>query len=172
MLLTITPVSPRGEARPVPDEETIQAWKQAFGRRVREFRNARGMKQDALAGALHYSSRTSISHIERGREDPPLTKILACAQELGVQPHELFLEEPQEEAMAALANHVPPLLRHLLALWQTLAQEDREMLVGYGEVLQRGDAEIRQSVYNQLRVLHRALRAGGTLSEANETSAK
>src|ERR671931_1604300 len=108
MLLTITPVSPRGEARPVPDEETIQAWKQAFGRRVREFRNARGMKQDALAGALHYRSRTSISHIERGREDPPLTKILACAQELGVHPQELFLREPHQEAVAAVADQLPP----------------------------------------------------------------
>ena len=55
------------------------------------------MKQDTLADALHYSSRTSISHIERGREDPPLTKILACALELGVHPHELFLEEPHED---------------------------------------------------------------------------
>jgi transcriptional regulator with XRE-family HTH domain len=172
MLLTITSVSPRGEARPVPAEETIQAWKQAFGRRVRRLRKARGIKQDTLAVALHYSSRTSISHIERGREDPPFTKILVYAQELGVQLHELFLEEPQEKAMVALANHVPPLLRHLLAIWQSVAAEDREMVVGYGEVLQRGDAEIRQSVYNQLRVLHQALRAGGALSEANETSAK
>jgi hypothetical protein len=108
---------------------------------------------------------------ESGREDPPLTKILACAAELGVHPHELFLEAPHEDAMAALADQVPPLLRHLLAIWQTFAEEDREMLVGYGEVLQRGDTEIRQSVYNQLRVLRRALRAGGASSEASDTLA-
>jgi transcriptional regulator with XRE-family HTH domain len=145
----------------VQAQERIQAWRQAFGRRVRGLRQARGMKQDTLAEALHYSSRTSISHIERGREDPPLTKVLACALELGVHPHELFLEEPHEDAMAALADQVPPLLRHLLALWQTLAEDDREMLVGYGEVLHRGDAEIRRSMIEQLRLLRRALRTGG-----------
>lgn len=142
-------------------QERIQAWRQAFGRRVRGLRQARGMKQDTLAEALHYSSRTSISHIERGREDPPLTKVLACALELGVHPHELFLEEPHEDAMAALADQVPPLLRHLLALWQSLAEDDREMLVGYGEVLHRGDAEIRRSMSEQLRLLRRVLRTGG-----------
>jgi hypothetical protein len=78
-----------------------------------------------------------------------------------VHPHELFLEEPHEDALAALADQVPPLLRHLLALWQTLAEDDREMLVGYGEVLQHGDAEIRRSMSEQLRLLHRALRPGG-----------
>lgn len=142
-------------------QERIQAWRQAFGRRVRGLRQARGMKQDTLAEALHYSSRTSISHIERGREDPPLTKVLACALELGVHPHELFLEEPHEDAMAVLADQVPPLLRHLLALWQSLAEDDREMLVGYGEVLHRGDAEIRRSMSEQLRLLRRVLRTGG-----------
>jgi transcriptional regulator with XRE-family HTH domain len=145
----------------VHDQESIQAWRQAFGRRVRGLRKARGMKQDTLADALHYSSRTSISHIERGREDPPLTKILACALELGVHPHELFLEEPHEDAMAALADQVPPLLRHLLTLWRTLAEEDREALVGYGQILRGGDAEIRRSVHDQLLVLRRALHAGG-----------
>jgi transcriptional regulator with XRE-family HTH domain len=151
----------------VQDQPLIQAWRQAFGRRVRGLRQARRMKQDTLAEALSYSSRTSISHIERGREDPPLTKILACAMELGVHPHELFLEEPHEDALAALADQVPPLLRHLLAIWQTLAEEDREVLVGYGEILQRGDTEIRRSVDDQLLVLRRALHAGGTSSEAN-----
>jgi transcriptional regulator with XRE-family HTH domain len=145
----------------VQAQERIQAWRQAFGRRVRGLRQARGMKQDTLAEALHYSSRTSISHIERGREDPPLTKVLACALELGVHPHELFLEEPHEDAMAALADQVPPRLRHLLALWPTLAEDDREMLVGYGEVLHRGDAELRRSMSAQLRLLRRVLRPGG-----------
>jgi transcriptional regulator with XRE-family HTH domain len=150
------------------DREHIQAWKQAFGHRVRELRRARGIKQDTLAEALNYSSRTSISHSERGREDPPLTKILACASELEVQPHELFLEEPHEDAMAALADQVPPLLPHLLAIWQTLAEEDREVLVGYAEILRRGNAETRRFVHDHLLVLHRALRAGSASSEAND----
>jgi transcriptional regulator with XRE-family HTH domain len=152
----------------VRDLEIIRAWKRAFGRRVRGLRQAQRMKQDTLAEALHYSSRTSISHIERGREDPPLTKILACAAELGVHPHELFLEEPHEDSLAALADQVPPLLRHLLTLWQTLAEEDREVLVGYGHVLRRGDAEIRRFLHEHLRVLRRALHTGGIPSEANE----
>lgn len=150
------------------DEETIQAWKQAFGRRVREFRNARGMKQDALAGALHYSSRTSISHIERGREDPPLTKILACAKELGVHPHELFLREPQQEDVAAVADQLPPPLRQLLAIWETLAEEDRGTVMGYAEVLQHGDAELRQGARAHLRVLRRAMRHRGGAEDSSE----
>ena len=144
----------------MPDEETIQAWKQAFGRRVREFRNARGMKQDVLAGALHYRSRTSISHIERGREDPPLTTILACAQELGVHPQELFLREPHQEA-AAVADQLLPPLRQLLAIWETLAEEEQGTLMGYAEVLQHGDAELRQAARAHLRVLRRAMRHRG-----------
>jgi hypothetical protein len=43
----------------------------------------------------------------------------------------------------------------------TLAEDDREMLVGYGDILSRGDADIRRSVVEQLRLLRRALRAGG-----------
>jgi transcriptional regulator with XRE-family HTH domain len=168
MLLTITSAPRRGEAWCVHDEETIQAWKQAFGRRVRGLRKARGIKQDTLAVALHYSSRTSISHIERGREDPPLTKILACAKELGVQPHELFLREPHEEAVAAVADQLPPLLRHLLAIWQTLAEEDRGALMGYAEVLQRGDAELRQSARAHLRVLRRAMHEQGGADDSSE----
>ena len=150
------------------DQERIRVWRQAFGRRVRGLRRARGLKQDTLAEALHYSSRTSISHIERGREDPPLTKILACAAELGVHPHELFLEEPQEDAMAALADQLPPRLRYLLAIWQTLADDDRAVLVGYGEILRRGDGEISRSVSDHLLVLRRALRVGGTSSEVDD----
>jgi transcriptional regulator with XRE-family HTH domain len=152
----------------VHDEETIEAWKRAFGRRVRGLRQARGMKQDALADALHYRSRTSVSHIERGREDPPLTKILACAKELGVQPHELFLREPHEEAVAAVADQLPPPLRQLLAIWQTLAQADLGMLMGYAEVLQHGDAELRQSAHAHLRVLRRAMRKRGREDDSSE----
>jgi transcriptional regulator with XRE-family HTH domain len=152
----------------VHDEETIQAWKQAFGRRVRGLRKARGMKQDVLAEALHDRSRTSISHIERGREDPPLTKILACAKQLGVQPHELFLREPHEEAVAAVADQLPPPLRQLLAIWQALAEEDRGPLMGYAEVLQHGDAELRQSARAHLRVLRRAMRERGREEDSSE----
>jgi transcriptional regulator with XRE-family HTH domain len=151
----------------VHDEETIQAWKQAFGRRVRGLRKARGIKQDTLAVALHYRSRTSISHIERGREDPPLTTILACAKELGVQPHELFLREPHEEAVAAVADQLPPLLRQLLAIWETLAEEDRRTLMGYAEVLQHGDAELRQSAHAHWRVLRRAMRLRGREADSS-----
>jgi hypothetical protein len=92
--------------------------------------------------------------------------------ELGVHPHELFLEAPHEDAMAALADQVPPLLRHLLATRQTFTEQDREVLRGYGEVLRRGDAASRRSVYVQLRVLRRALRAGGGSSEGDDTLAR
>jgi len=62
---------------------------QEFGGRVRAFRGARGMSQEALADAagLH---RTHISLIERGKRSVRLETVERLAVALGVQPGRLM----------------------------------------------------------------------------------
>jgi transcriptional regulator with XRE-family HTH domain len=87
------------------EHRDIQDRREAFERRVRELRKAKGIKSETLATALSYIARTSISHIERGGEDVPLTKILAYAREREVLPRELFVDRlPTVEAGNSLAG--------------------------------------------------------------------
>lgn len=61
----------------------------AFGLRVRELREDRGLSQEDLAdaAALH---RTHVSLVERGRRSVRLDTIEQLARALGVQPAELM----------------------------------------------------------------------------------
>jgi transcriptional regulator with XRE-family HTH domain len=61
---------------------------QAFGRRVRAAREAKGLSQESLAdlAALH---RTYVSSAERGERNVSLTNILRLARALDVRPGEL-----------------------------------------------------------------------------------
>ena len=61
----------------------------AFGQRVRELRNARGLSQEELAhrAGMHY---TYVGGIERGERNPALVNIAALATALGVSLAELF----------------------------------------------------------------------------------
>lgn len=66
----------------------------AFGKRVRELREAAEMSQEALADAagLH---RTHISLIERGQRSARLETIEALAVAMSVQPSELMPSSPR-----------------------------------------------------------------------------
>jgi len=68
----------------VADGEALQA----FGRRVRGFREAKGLSQEGLAdlAGLH---RTYVGSAERGLRNVSLTNILRLARALGVRPGEL-----------------------------------------------------------------------------------
>lgn len=61
----------------------------AFGRRVRELRNALGVSQEALAdrAGLH---RTYLGSLERGERNVSLENICRLAGVLGVTPAELM----------------------------------------------------------------------------------
>lgn len=65
--------------------------RRAFGRRVRDLRQARGYSQEDLAerSSLH---RTYISSLERGQRNVGLDNVHALAAALGVTPAELFQE--------------------------------------------------------------------------------
>ena len=55
-------------------------------KRIKEFRELRGMTQDSLAKAIGYSNRSAIARIENGEIDLPQSKILAIADALDVTP--------------------------------------------------------------------------------------
>lgn len=61
----------------------------AFGRRVRQLRNERGLSQDALARATDVHT-TMIGRLERGVREPRLSTILRVAYGLDVEPGELL----------------------------------------------------------------------------------
>lgn len=64
-------------------------FRQAFGRRVRVLRIARGLSQEDLAdlAGIH---RTYLSSLERGQRNVGLDNIHALAVALGVKTSELF----------------------------------------------------------------------------------
>jgi transcriptional regulator with XRE-family HTH domain len=62
-----------------------------LGERVRGFRHAQGLTQEALAGSLGLSV-AYVSLIERGGRNPPFTTVVAIARALGVNPREMLGE--------------------------------------------------------------------------------
>jgi len=65
------------------------AFKLAFGQRVRELRTANGLSQEALAEVCDLD-RTYIGGIERGERNVSLINIKKIADALGVPVKELF----------------------------------------------------------------------------------
>ena len=67
----------------------VQDPRKALGQRVRMFRHAQNMSQEALADAcgLH---RTYIGSVERGERNVSLVNIVAISRALGVTPSKLL----------------------------------------------------------------------------------
>jgi transcriptional regulator with XRE-family HTH domain len=72
----------------VPYSPVEQDTLRAFGRRVRQHREAAGLSQEALAerAGLH---RTYVGSLERGERNLALLNLLALAEALGVPPASL-----------------------------------------------------------------------------------
>jgi transcriptional regulator with XRE-family HTH domain len=115
---------------------------------VKVLRQARGLKQEALAEALGYRSRVSVSHIETGREDLPLGKVLALAAALEVPPAALF-EVPLAPEPAVL----PVPLQHLVERWLSSTEADRQTLQRCTDVLASGEADLRRHLTEQARLM-------------------
>lgn len=79
------------------DAEGQVGHRRAFGLRVRELRQAKGLSQEALAdlAGIH---RTYASDLERGGRNVGLDNIHAIAGALGVSPAELFEGLPSGES--------------------------------------------------------------------------
>jgi transcriptional regulator with XRE-family HTH domain len=71
-----------------------------FGERVRQFRQLRSMTQAALAETVGLT-RTSITNIESGVQNPPLTLIHALADALDV-PTGLLFEGTDDDQLTDL----------------------------------------------------------------------
>ena len=72
--------------------ETMKAYQQAFGLRIRQLRDQQGYTQEELAhrAGIHV---TYLSGIERGVRNPSLKSIRALARALGVRVGKLFTFE-------------------------------------------------------------------------------
>ena len=73
---------------PTPLDQDPRAARRAFGQRVRELREARGLSQEELRNAADVHT-TAVSRMERGEREPRLTTILRLARGLDVEPGEL-----------------------------------------------------------------------------------
>jgi transcriptional regulator with XRE-family HTH domain len=73
-----------------PDSAQVHSSPQkAFGKRIRELRQAKGMTQEDLADRCGLF-RTYMSRIETGKANPTLTMIHALADSIGVPVQALF----------------------------------------------------------------------------------
>ncbi len=72
----------------MPSKKEIQAFARAFGRAVREERQAQELSQEEL-GFRADLDRTYVSGVERGVRNPTLQTILRLAGGLGVRPSRL-----------------------------------------------------------------------------------
>lgn len=86
------PGAPAGDRCPydsaVPEDESDQAMRRAFGLWVRELRHRRGLTQ-ATVGQKAAISVTYLSEMESGRHNPTLAVILRLARALDVKPSQL-----------------------------------------------------------------------------------
>jgi transcriptional regulator with XRE-family HTH domain len=95
---------------------------EAVGRRVRHLRKARGWDQLALALASGLANASSISKIEKGQVDVPLSTLLAIASALEVPMSQLFYEDVPEtvrvsaSVLRELYTHSHTLTEYLAAL--------------------------------------------------------
>ncbi len=78
-------------------EDEKKSYLQAFGRRVRSYREALGMTQEELAVKVGYTvgknPSGTISKIERGCMEITQTKIADLAKALQIEPYQLFADE-------------------------------------------------------------------------------
>jgi transcriptional regulator with XRE-family HTH domain len=148
----------------------------AFGARIRRRRKQQGLKQTVIAEALNYAHPSSITHIEKGRADLPISKLYSLARVLDVPIWHFFLDEAVERAGVDL-QAVPPQTRRLLTAWNGLSEAEQETLIGFAEVLQQGGEDIHQQLRDLLQTFQENLRARritrgpGGASEANGASA-
>jgi transcriptional regulator with XRE-family HTH domain len=130
----------------------------ALGARIRRRRQQQGLKQTVMAEALDYAHPSSITHIEKGRADLPVSKLFRLARVLDVPVWHFFLEEAVERAGVDL-QAVSPNTRRLLTAWNALSEETQETLAGFAEVLQQGGADMHQQLRDLLQTFQENLRA-------------
>ncbi|MBQ8551910.1 MAG: helix-turn-helix transcriptional regulator [Clostridia bacterium] len=76
----------------------------SMGKRVRKFREAKGLTQSDLAYRIQ-KSNTTISHIEGGKAKPELNTVVDIANELGVTT-DMLLCESLDHSMKAYGSEL------------------------------------------------------------------
>jgi transcriptional regulator with XRE-family HTH domain len=147
----------------------------ALGARIRRRRQQQGLKQTVMAEALDYAHPSSITHIEKGRADLPVSKLFRLARVLDVPIWHFFLDEAGERVGVDL-QAVPPQTRRLLTAWNGLSEAEQATLTGFAEVLQQGGEDMHQQLGDLLQTFQENLRArrithGPGASEADGASA-
>ena len=104
-----------------------------IGDRVRECRIKKGMTQTELAEKLGYKSKSSITHIESGR-DIPRGMVAELAAILDTTPSHLMGWDE-----LAPADNIPDNEQQLLDLFRQLNTEGQQKIIGYAaDIVQTG----------------------------------
>ena len=93
----------------------LRLYKQ-LGQTIRTRRDNAGMTQEDLAKAVRLS-RTSVTNIERGRQQLLVHQLLDFAAALKAQPHELLdeIKPANDVSIEAAIEEVPPEVQKLVA---------------------------------------------------------
>lgn len=99
-----------------------------IGDRVKQLREQKGMTQQELATRLGYRSKSSVAHIENGR-DIPRSMVVSLADILDTTPAYLMGWEGQK-------NNVPDNIRDVVkSKIDELSDQQLDRLLGYLEAL-------------------------------------
>lgn len=99
----------------------------AFGRRLREYRHARGLTQEQL-GELVGVSFQHIGMLERGKRSPSMEMLISLCYALDCTCDALFQDSlPEQEETYVLRQ---PVLRNTLSNWVLASQPDESLLPG------------------------------------------
>lgn len=115
----------------------LQALKK-FGEKVRDFRKAAGVSQEALAEHAGVS-RESISNIERGRYFCTMETLCRISEKLGKNIDEFFASAPRarKPAQEAAVDAAIARLREVLAAGEKLTADDVAALLNVTGKTQR-----------------------------------
>lgn len=104
-----------------------------MGLNIKKYRELKGMTLEELASKCGYTTdngRSSMSKIERGKNDLPTGKLKMIADALGISPAKL-LDSSEEPAPVALSSSE----ENLVSMYRRLDQADQGRVEGFTEGL-------------------------------------
>lgn len=106
-----------------------------IGQRVRKLRIEKGMTQTELAEKLGYKSKSSVAHIENGR-DIPRSMVVKLSDILDTTPSYLMGWEDEKSAPTApVQNTLTPRQERIVNLFNELTESQQDNIIGRAEML-------------------------------------
>jgi transcriptional regulator with XRE-family HTH domain len=105
----------------------------SFGEIIRSARRRRDWTQEELAAKL-LCTKTAVCKWEANKSIPPLARLSALAEALGIMPDALF---GSVERSASQTTEEVKIDRLLIKAWQKLSPQQRTKLVQIAEILSR-----------------------------------